>query len=240
MPNIYRKIITLIKNWWAWGLDYVYVTYWQLHGFIIRTSPKIYTQKKAKNRVSQIPIVLIPGIYENWRFMKPIADFLYNKGYPIYIVDGLGYNVGQVEAMAEIVHSYISAQGIKECVILAHSKGGLVGKYLLAQFNEHENIKGMISINTPFAGSRYAYLMPIKAIRIFLPNSPIISLLTSHSEINKNIISLYGEFDPHIPKGSYLEGATNIQLPMRGHFRIMKNKYLHEAISLNLKDFSKK
>jgi pimeloyl-ACP methyl ester carboxylesterase len=39
--------------------------------------------------------------------------------------------------------------------------------------------------------------------------------------INSRITSIYGPFDPHIPEGSVLPGATNIELPVAGHFRIL-------------------
>jgi hypothetical protein len=37
------------------------------------------------------------------------------------------------------------------------------------------------------------------------------------------ITSIFGQFDPHIPEGSELEGATNIRLDIGGHFRILSD-----------------
>jgi triacylglycerol lipase len=228
MSKIYRTIVTFFVNGWAWWLDYIYVAYWQIYGFLIHLNHKKYIQSSKSH--NKIPILLIPGIYENWQFMKPVADALYQQGHPIHIIDSLGYNTGEVEAMATIVDAYISQHNLHSCLIVAHSKGGLIGKYVLTNFNSQHVVKGMIALNTPFSGSRYAYLLPLKSTRMFIPNSPILSTLTTNTVVNAQIISIYGLFDPHIPKGSFLEGAQNIQLKTRGHFRIMNNKNVHRAI----------
>jgi len=234
MQSIYRKIIELPINGFAWFLDYMYVAYWQIYGFFIRADPTEYDTSSAH----KTPVILIPGIYENWQFMKPIADMLYKNGHPIHIIDGLGYNTGDIETMAALVDTYITKNKLESCVIVAHSKGGLIGKYVLANFNTKKKIKGMVAVNTPFSGSRYAYLLlPLKSTRIFIPNSPILSVLASNTLVNSQIVSIYGQFDPHIPKGSYLEGAKNIQLKTRGHFRIMKNNDIHQAIVRSIKNF---
>jgi triacylglycerol lipase len=230
MSTFYTKITQGIINGGAWLLDYSYVIYWQLYGFVRRAKSDIYLHQSKYGQLDKTPIILIPGIYENWRFMKPVADMLYQNGHPIHIVDGLGYNVGEVEAMALIIDTYIQSNGINECILVAHSKGGLIGKYMLAQYNSHEKIKGLIALNTPFSGSRYANILPIKSLRIFKPESPLLSLLTSNALINRNIVSIFGKFDPHIPGGSLLDGAKNIQLPTRGHFRIMHDTRVHNAI----------
>ncbi len=229
MPYVHRKITTLFINWWAWIADYTYVVYWQIHDFIFKNDPLFYSTDKDSS-FTKTPILLIPGVYENWQFMKPVADLLHKNDHPIYIADGIGYNTGDVEKMAELVNDFIEASTIESCIIVAHSKGGLIGKLLLSDFNGHKKIKGMIALNTPFSGSLYAYALPFKSIQVFKPNSPILSRLNKNTIVNKNIISIYGQFDPHIPKGSYLEGAQNIQLNTRGHFRIMNDADVHVAI----------
>ena len=210
-------------------LDYLYVSYWQVYGFFIRSSPRIYTAQSTDSHSKKAPVVLIPGIYENWRFMKPIADMLHSKGHPIHVVSSLGYNVGEVEKMAAIVEAYIAGSELKDAIIVAHSKGGLIGKYLLANYPD-THIRGMIALNSPFAGSRYASLIPLKSVRIFLPSSPVLALLASNTLINTKIVSIFGIFDPHIPEGSFLEGAKNIQLKTRGHFKIMRDPKVHQAL----------
>ena len=216
-----------IKNLFFWWLDYIYVAWWQMLGYISRYDATQLT-KHADPLLP--PILLIPGVYEKWQFMKPIATLLASQGYTVHVIEGLGYNTGNIEDMASIVADYINKHELRGCVIVAHSKGGLIGKYLLMNRTDDTAIQKMIALNTPFSGSKYAAFLPLQTIKIFTPSSQIITLLAAHTTTNQYITSIYAAFDPHIPGGSYLEGATNIQLNIAGHFRIMHNKKVHQAI----------
>lgn len=214
-----------VVNGWFWLLDYVYIASRQLRGFFDRTDPASY---RIHGGTAAGHIVIIPGIYEKWNIMEPIAATLFNQGYDIHVIDGLGYNTGSIEVMAAEVRAYVHRHRIKEYAIVAHSKGGLIAKYLMADPANH--ITKVVAINTPFTGSKYALLFPYNAMRTFLPSSPIITSLSKDIQSNGRITSIYGIFDPHIPGGSYLEGATNIRLPVRGHFRPIRHKVVHDEV----------
>lgn len=217
----------MIKRLVYWYLDYAYVGFWQVRRLFHRYNAKKY---RRNARSSFIPIILIPGIYERWHFMKPVADALHAAGYPVHVVQKLGLNRGSIDQMALRVRRYMDEQGIEQCVIVAHSKGGLIGKYLLAHHNRDHAIKRVIALNTPFSGSVYAYLTPLKSIREFTPTSRVVTELLANHLINGKVTSIYGRFDPHIPKGSHLEGAENIKLNVMGHFRIMSSKKVQRAV----------
>jgi triacylglycerol lipase len=230
MRRFYHRIITGLCNLYYWWIDYMYVCYWQINGAFLRFDVKQYLMSGDAKRD---PVILIPGVYEKWHFMKPIADLVHKQGHAIHIIDALGYNRGTVEDMAHIVERYVQAHQLESYIVIAHSKGGLIAKYML--MNPQCKMRKAITINTPFGGSRYAGLFLAKSIRIFLINSPIMKLLSADTLSNKQIISIYGIFDPHIPGGSYLDGATNIQVSARGHFRIMNDPLIHRAIIQSIK-----
>ena len=48
--------------------------------------------------------------------------------------------------------------------------------------------------------------------------------LSREERVNERITSVYGRFDPHIPEGSVLPGARNIQLDSAGHFRVLAHE----------------
>ncbi|HEU5121767.1 MAG TPA: alpha/beta fold hydrolase [Candidatus Saccharimonadales bacterium] len=227
MPQFYKTITSILLNLSAWWLDYVYVIYWQFVGFLKRADPKIYI---AAGKQEKPPIILIPGIYERWQFMKPIARALFEAGYSVHVIERLGYNRGDVEAMAQLVQEYAKQKNLKDCIIVAHSKGGLIGKYLLVHYNKAHYFRGMVALNTPFLGSTYARFLPLRSLKLFLPASPLLLTLAANEAVNQHIVSLYGIFDPHIPGGSFLKGAINIQLPVRGHFKVVKETRVHKAI----------
>ena len=225
-----RRLVGRAFYWW---LDYVYAGFYQLFSLLDREAPVRYRHQNGRT------VLLIPGVYENWHFMKPIAASIYAAGYDVHVLDGLGYNKGTIESMAAVVDEYISANRLDDVVLVAHSKGGLVGKYLLSSLNKSSAIKGLVAVNAPFSGSRYAYVLPFRSLRVFIPTSPIILALAKDRIANSLITSIYSKFDPHIPGGSKLEGADNIELETRGHFTILSSPLAHQAIIKSLDRYFK-
>jgi pimeloyl-ACP methyl ester carboxylesterase len=205
-----------VQKLWGWLLDYAYVTYWWLRAFFGRTSPDVYLQPETGPKA---PVLIIPGVYESWRFMQPVAEHLFRAGHPVHVLDKLGFNTGAIPAMAEIVQDYLRRLDLTDVIIVAHSKGGLIAKSALADADIVPRVRRVIAVNTPFAGSRYAYLFLVRSVRMFTPTGPVIRALQANLVLNSLISSLYSVFDPHIPETSHLEGAENIVLSSIGHFR---------------------
>lgn len=210
----------------AWVRDYSYALRWQANGVVRSPDPAAYRLPGA----GKPAVVLLPGIYETWAFMLPVADALRSQGYDVRAVVELGYNGGTITDMANLVQQHLREYRIGECILVAHSKGGLIGKHLLSSHNESGLIRGLVALNTPFEGSPLAQLLPVPAIRAFLPRSAELNALRALHHVHADIVSIYGRFDPHIPGGSHLPGAHNIQLDTRGHFLPLGDPAVHEAI----------
>ncbi|OUM40158.1 esterase/lipase family protein [Arthrobacter sedimenti] len=211
--------MNLLERGRAWLLDYAYVGFWQVHGFLLREDPARYLTPAPGAPEGKVPVLLIPGIYETWQFMRPIADHLHRAGHPVHVVQKLGYNRGTVEAMALLAADYLEEHDLTDVVVVAHSKGGLIGKFLMTMSSVAPRITRLVAINTPFSGSIYANFFLLPSIRAFSPQDRTLRALLANLEINAHITSIYGRFDPHIPGGSFVEGARNIQLDTMGHFR---------------------
>ena len=204
----------------AWAADYAYVGYWQVHGFLFRTDPSAYLAPAGDPGAgNRRPVILVPGVYENWQFLRPLAEALSAKGYPVHTVAPLGYNRGRIDRMALLVQQYLVEQDLSGAVVVAHSKGGLIGKALMLLPEGGRRVERMVAVNTPFSGSVYANFFVLPSIRAFAPRNKLLRRLQESSDINACITSVYSRFDPHIPGGSYLPGARNIQLETMGHFR---------------------
>jgi pimeloyl-ACP methyl ester carboxylesterase len=91
-------------------------------------------------------------------------------------------------------------------------------------------IDRMVAIATPFSGSTRARYVPVRPIRPFIPGSDLLSSLAANLEINSRITSIYSETDQVIPNGSFLEGAANVTVPLVGHFRILSNPAVVDAV----------
>ena len=208
------RISLLQKALW-WGQDYAYAAVCQAEGLLSRVQPGSFHQGTRN------PVVIIPGVYENWQFMLPLIHRIHDAGHPVHVVTVLQRNKLEIPAAARLVAQHIEEAGLHDAAIVAHSKGGLIGKYAMLMLDPEHRINRMITVCTPFSGSRYARYMLLPSLRIFSPRNALTLELAREETINSRITSVYGPFDPHIPEGSILPGATNIELPTAGHFRIL-------------------
>jgi pimeloyl-ACP methyl ester carboxylesterase len=208
--------LTVAQKLWGWGLDYAYVTYWTTRAVVGRSKADRLLHPTSGPRS---PVLLIPGVFESWRFMQPVAEHLYRRGHPVHVLDQLGWNTGAIPDMAVVVSDYLERVDLDDVTIIAHSKGGLIAKQALGQPGTLGRVRHLISVNTPFSGSRYASVFLLPSVRMFAPNGPVVRALRLDTAVNGRISSLYSVFDPHIPETSHLDGAENITLPTIGHFR---------------------
>lgn len=170
-----------------------------------------------------MPIVILPGVYETWRFMQPLITALHERGHPVHVVTALAHNRRPLAEAAEVVTTFLEAEGLQDALLVAHSKGGLAGKAAMAGTAGHR-IRAMLAVATPFGGSRYARLFPFRTIRSFSPSDPWIVEWSRRRDVNARIVSIYPSFDPHIPEGSELPGAMkNVRLETGGHFRVLSH-----------------
>ncbi|AUZ35633.1 alpha/beta hydrolase [Arthrobacter sp. PGP41] len=213
-PGTPTRISALQKGAW-WLQDYLYAAGWQVRGMLSRVQPGSFHQGHRR------PVLIIPGVYENWQFMMPLIQSIHDAGHPVHVVTVLQRNQLDVPAAARMVAQHLEEAGLRDAAIVAHSKGGLIGKYAMMMLDPEQRINRMVTVCTPFSGSRYARYMLLPSLRIFSPRNPLTLELAREEAINSRITSIYGPFDPHIPEGSVLPGATNIELPTAGHFRIL-------------------
>lgn len=199
--------------WWA--QDYVYAGFCQVEGMLSRVQPGSFHQGHRN------PVVIIPGVYENWQFMLPLIQHIHDAGHPVHVVTVLQRNKLEIPAAARLVAQHIEEAGLRDASIVAHSKGGLIAKFAMLMLDPEQRIGRMITVCTPFSGSRYARYMLLPSLRMFSPRNALTLKLAREETINSRITSIYGPFDPHIPEGSVLPGATNIELATAGHFRIL-------------------
>lgn len=212
-------------GWWV--ADYAYAVRRQAGALLARADASTL---RSGDRA---PLLVIPGIYEPWTFLLPLIAQAHERGHPIHVVESLRSNLRPVLESASHVSEYLEVHDLSGVIILAHSKGGLIGKQVMVG-TAGARVRAMLAVATPFHGSTYARYMPDPNLRIFSPEDTTILSLTSAENVNSRIVSVYGTFDPHIPAGSELAGAKNVCLETGGHFRVLKDpRVLDELGALN-------
>lgn len=213
-----------VRRGWYWYLDYWYIWWAQTVGLVRRRPPAAFSSG------DRAPVVLIAGVYEPWSLLRPAADALSAVGHPVHVVRALGYNRAPIPTAAAVVIGFIDELDLRDVVLVAHSKGGLVGKHVMVIDDAHARVDRLIAVATPFGGSRLAPLVPDPTVRALAPGAATIALLGANLAANERITSIFGDYDPHIPDGSRLEGAENVQLPVVGHFRLLADVRVIAAV----------
>ena len=175
------------------------------------------------------PVVLVPGVYERWHFLRPMADRLSAAGHPVHVLPELGVNARAIPGTARRVLDALGERDLRGVALVAHSKGGLIGKAAMLDDAEGR-IDRLVAVATPFSGARMARLMVVPALRAFHPANAVIRRLVAERAVNARITSIAPAFDPHIPEGSELPGATNVRLDVVGHFRVLEDAAAIEAV----------
>lgn len=224
-----RLVETLVRGV-SWAADYVYVLRWQLRSLL----PGRPAWVGARPGAQAVPVLLLPGIFESWRFLEPLGARLSEAGHPVHVVS-LGLNQRPLAVLARRVRRSLEAAGAERVVIVAHSKGGLIGKQVMlderrnaARSGAPARVVGMVAINTPFGGSSYAGLIPLASVRDLAPTA--LRSFGAQRQVDAAITSVYASWDPHVPEGSELRGATNVRVRHRGHFRILGIPAVQDAV----------
>ncbi|WP_411698341.1 esterase/lipase family protein [Conyzicola sp.] len=188
---------------------------WQARALFNRTDPAGFLSGGLT------PIVVVPGVWESWKFLQPLVTSMHERGHPVHVVRLLHSNSRPVMDEAAHVDAYLDEHDLTDVLLVAHSKGGLIGKYVMVKGSSAGRVRGMVAVATPFSGSRYARYLFLPSLRIFSPKDAVIVSLARELVVNERIVSVFGAFDPHIPGGSYLQGAKNVRLDTGGHFRVL-------------------
>ncbi|WP_308200098.1 hypothetical protein, partial [Actinotalea sp. C106] len=221
------RLASLVRHGLWWAQDYLYAGLAQLRGWRGRSEAGEYLDPPAPVGPD---VVLVPGVYEPWTFMRPLAALLHAQGHRVHVLPELGYHRAPVSTGAAVLGALLRDRDLSDVVVVAHSKGGLVGKLAMLREDPDGRINRMIAVNTPFGGSVHARWFPGRTVRAFSPRDATVLALAVEHEVNARVTSAYSRFDPHIPGGSRLEGAANVQLRTPGHFRALADPELAEVV----------
>jgi len=173
------------------------------------------------------PVLLIPGVFESWLYLRAIGERLAARGHPVHRVAELGLTHRPIDRAARLLGDYVVERGLRDVVLVTHSKGGLIGKAMLladadaAATPRERRLERLITVNTPFRGTPVAR-WGLGPWREFRPEAAIIRSLGARTEVNDRITSLVSAVDQYVPRAiAHLDGAENVVLDRVGHFRVL-------------------
>ena len=173
------------------------------------------------------PVLLIPGVFESWHYLRVIGERLAARGHPVHRVAELGLNHRPIDRAARLLGDYVVERGLRDVVLVTHSKGGLIGKAMLLADQDaaaaplERRLTRLITVNTPFRGTPVAR-WGLGPWREFRPEAAIIRSLDARTEVNDRITSLVSAVDQYVPRAiAHLDGAENVVLDRVGHFRVL-------------------
>lgn len=228
-----------------WAEDYAYLLKEATLMFFHKTPPDCYTNKAVSGKA---PVILIPGIFGTWASMKRLGDKISSDGHPVYAIPDLGNNIFDIPSSAEklgsVVEKIASKESIKKddkkIILVAHSKGGLIGKYFLSKLNQENKVSKLIAIATPFSGSSIAKLIELESFKELDTESGFIKELSEDKGVNEKIVSIIPKFDNHVwsENGSFLDGAENIKVDVCGHHKILFDEKVENLVVEKINSFS--
>lgn len=185
-------------------------------------------------------VVLLPGVLEPAGFLRPLGGWLTRHGYRVHYLPELGWNLRSVKDSAALVTRRINRLKATKVLVVAHSKGGLIGKAAMLR-TDGRKIVGMVALCTPFSGSDF--LQPLHKLLPLTPGlaeltsgHPTLSELNSQSEVNSRIVSLIPAWDQVVQEHSmFLPGALTERLSAGGHFGAALSPITWQRLHSNLK-----
>ncbi len=211
-----RRLPRLVARGWWRVRDYADAVRWQALALDPRHGPEDLAEP-----ASQVgrPVVLVPGVYEAWTFMRPLARRLHARGLRVHAVPGLGANRAPIDRQAVTLGRFLEEQDLRDVLLVAHSKGGLIGKLVMLRPGPGSRVTHMISLNTPYDGSALAWAFPTPAVFALRPSARAVRDLATERSVNQRVTAVRSVWDPHVPAGSMLNGDADVVVPTPGHFR---------------------
>lgn len=199
---------------------------------VVRGRPEAWRRPPpgADPGCAAVPVVLLPGIYEPWRYLGPLGRALHTAGHPVHVVEKLGLNVRDLPRSVSAVRDVLLRDDAAGAVLVGHSKGGLIGKAVLLDREAGRRARGLVTVNTPFAGSRWALPrigLGWTPLGLFVPSGSAIAGLTAQADVNARITSVRAAWDQMVPGATELPGARNVTLELGGHFRPVADAGVH-------------
>lgn len=192
------------------------------------------------NRSGKLPVILVQGYAEpSWYFMYGIYRNLKKNGWANIYPVNLFPNINDIREQARIVARKIeqikNEQKVAKIDYVAHSMGGLIGRYYIQELNGYKNINNYVSIATPHYGTYTAFAGLGEAAKQMRPKSDFLNKLNSGEMIKPGVkyTSIWTKLDEIVvPAESALMQGSNMMTDIKyvGHFFILWSEDTYKQV----------
>ncbi|MFA6250293.1 MAG: hypothetical protein WC686_02175 [Candidatus Shapirobacteria bacterium] len=172
-------------------------------------------------------VIIIPGLFGLNGNLTRLVKIIRSWGYEVELMPKNICCNWKIEKIAQELAIYINNKGAEKIFLIGHSKGGLVARYLVGNYEEIEKKIGYVfTIATPHKGTFWG-VTPLRLISQLNPTGDFIINLNKNKK-NEKVVNFYAKLDTKIvPKeNAILEGGQNYKVNIVGHTRIIKSKEL--------------
>lgn len=202
------------------GLAREFVYIWSKY-FLSKSIPENWNRGEKGN------VILVPGFMDDHVFLMMIGDALNKEGFRIHTLKNFDTTRKSVKFLAEILVDYIRQNKLENIILVAHSKGGIVSRYAIDNFEDiNERVKLVFTISTPHKGTLYAKTNLLNLDELS-PKSKILNNLSLNRKNCQKIVNIYPKLDNTIVPNCnlILDGAEeNISIDVIGHTSVLKNE----------------
>lgn len=192
---------------------------------ILKSPPVEWLQVDSKYNV-----LIIPGFGANWEAFFDIAQELYELKLKIHVVQEVN-PYESIKTSGEKILNYVNNNKLDNLIIVSHSKGSLITKYILDNSTEITNdVLLVITIGAPFQGAKAAHYFvgnPLNLKEISPDSNYVKNLRTDN---NEKIVNLIPKRNFRTIGRSQLKGAENILIDCYGHSNFLHKKEVIEKI----------
>lgn len=161
--------------------------------------------------------VLLPGVWGKWESLENWARALHAAGWSVRFIPQLDHMLGPLTELSTTLDNALQELGLEDVVLVAHSKGGLVGKQTLVG-PQSWRIRQLITFGTPYQGAPLAALSPqFLQMQNLLPGTPELVALEANTTVNTKIVSVQATWDQNVPPKQELPGAQELLVNVQGH-----------------------
>ena len=181
----------------------------------------------------RVPVLLVHGYGRNRACFRFLSIYLRTRGWRwIWATNHRPWSSPipvYAERLGRAVDLLIESSGSPRVDIVAHSMGGVVAAWYLAKLDGTSKVRRLVTMGTPWQGSRTHVFALRQEGRDFAPDSEVISQI---QDLKHDITSIWSDSDPKVfpTTSAQHTHSQSIQLPGLGHLEMLMSARVFRAV----------